>query len=184
MDNQQENKKESSGKPDKKLSRTNLTFYIIGLFLFAIALILVSYVSQVQSDKELEDLSSQLNAQQTASQGFSQKVEELQRQLDEHSRIIESVKSAYGVKTNEELLQAVEALSKQTDLKSKILQAQSALLQQNLEEASRILTEIKETYTEEERSVDSGILNAEDAEVLQELESMINHLPPESAEVE
>lgn len=182
MDNQQEHKKNNLEKPEKKLSRTNLTFYIVGLFLFAIALILVSYVSQVQSDKELEDLSSQLNEQQTASQGFSQKVEELQRQLDENSRLIELVKSAYGVKTNDELLQAVEAANKQTELKSKILQAQNAVLQQNMEEASHILTEIKEIYSEEERSVDSGILGSEDAEVLQELESMINNLPPESVE--
>lgn len=173
MDNGQEKKQDTAGKPEKKLSRTTLTFYIIGLFLFAIALILISYVSQVQSDKELENLSSQLNEQQTVSQGFSQKVEELQRQLDEQSRLIEAAKSAYDVKTNDELLEAIERIKRQDALQSKIIQAQNAAMQQNMEEAVRILEEVSQTFSEEELSVEGGILNAEDAQALQTLQKMM-----------
>ena len=36
-------------KPEKKLSRTTLTFYIVGLFSVAIALILISYIAQARA---------------------------------------------------------------------------------------------------------------------------------------
>ena len=40
-------------KPEKKLSRTTLTFYIVGLFSVAIALILISYIAQARADRIL-----------------------------------------------------------------------------------------------------------------------------------
>ena len=54
-----EKKKPEQPKPEKKLSRTTLTFYIVGLF-SAIALILISYVAQARADKQLDSLSDQL----------------------------------------------------------------------------------------------------------------------------
>ena len=39
----EQNKQPEQNKPEKKLSRTTLTFYIVGLFSVAIALILISY---------------------------------------------------------------------------------------------------------------------------------------------
>ena len=42
----EQNKQPEQNKPEKKLSRTTLTFYIVGLFSVAIALILISYVAQ------------------------------------------------------------------------------------------------------------------------------------------
>ena len=44
--NEQKNNAPEQAKPEKKLSRTTLTFYIVGLFSVAIALILISYVAQ------------------------------------------------------------------------------------------------------------------------------------------
>ena len=40
--NEQKNNAPEQAKPEKKLSRTTLTFYIVGLFSVAIALILIS----------------------------------------------------------------------------------------------------------------------------------------------
>ena len=60
----EQNKQPEQNKPEKKLSRTTLTFYIVGLFSVAIALILISYVAQSRADKQVENLSSQLTQQQ------------------------------------------------------------------------------------------------------------------------
>lgn len=76
----EQNKQPEQNKPEKKLSRTTLTFYIVGLFSVAIALILISYVAQSRADKQVENLSSQLTQQQTVAQGATQKVEDLQKQ--------------------------------------------------------------------------------------------------------
>ena len=78
----EQNKQPEQNKPEKKLSRTTLTFYIVGLFSVAIALILISYVAQSRADKQVENLSSQLTQQQTVAQGATQKVEDLQKQYD------------------------------------------------------------------------------------------------------
>ena len=59
--NEQKNNAPEQAKPEKKLSRTTLTFYIVGLFSVAIALILISYVAQARADRQVETLSSQLN---------------------------------------------------------------------------------------------------------------------------
>ena len=59
----EQNKQPEQNKPEKKLSRTTLTFYIVGLFSVAIALILISYVAQSRADKQVENLSSQLTQQ-------------------------------------------------------------------------------------------------------------------------
>ena len=64
----EQNKQPEQNKPEKKLSRTTLTFYIVGLFSVAIALILISYVAQSRADKQVENLSSQLTQQQTVAQ--------------------------------------------------------------------------------------------------------------------
>ena len=69
----EQNKQPEQNKPEKKLSRTTLTFYIVGLFSVAIALILISYVAQSRADKQVENLSSQLTQQQTVAQGATQK---------------------------------------------------------------------------------------------------------------
>ena len=59
-----EQKKTPDGpKPEKKLSRTTLTFYIIGLFTVALALILISYIAQARADRQLDTLTNQLTEQ-------------------------------------------------------------------------------------------------------------------------
>ena len=88
----EQNKQPDQNKPEKKLSRTTLTFYIVGLFSVAIALILISYVAQSRADKQVENLSSQLTQQQTVAQGATQKVEDLQKQYDIQNTALDKVR--------------------------------------------------------------------------------------------
>lgn len=88
----EQNKQPEQNKPEKKLSRTTLTFYIVGLFSVAIALILISYVAQSRADKQVENLSSQLTQQQTVAQGAIQKVEDLQKQYDIQNTALDKVR--------------------------------------------------------------------------------------------
>ena len=88
----EQNKQPEQNKPEKKLSRTTLTFYIVGLFSVAIALILISYVAQSRADKQVKNLSSQLTQQQTVAQGATQKVEDLQKQYDMQNTALDKVR--------------------------------------------------------------------------------------------
>ena len=88
----EQNKQPEQNKLEKKLSRTTLTFYIVGLFSVAIALILISYVAQSRADKQVENLSSQLTQQQTVAQGATQKVEDLQKQYDIQNTALDKVR--------------------------------------------------------------------------------------------
>lgn len=89
-----EKKMPETQKQEKKLSRTTLTFYIIGLFSVAIALILISYVAQVRSDKQLENLNTKLSEQQTVAQGATQKMEDMQKQLDAQDVALNAVRES------------------------------------------------------------------------------------------
>lgn len=51
---EQKNNAPAENKPEKKLSRTTLTFYIVGLFSVAIALILISYVAQARAYRQVD----------------------------------------------------------------------------------------------------------------------------------
>ena len=88
----EQNKQPEQNQPANKLSRTTLTFYIVGLFSVAIALILISYVAQSRADKQVENLSSQLTQQQTVAQGATQKVEDLQKQYDIQNTALDKVR--------------------------------------------------------------------------------------------
>ena len=92
----EQNNKTEQSKPEKKLSRTTLTFYIVGLFSVAIALILISYVAQARADRQVDTLTDQLSEQQTVAQGATQKVEELQTQYDELTKVVEEVRTVIG----------------------------------------------------------------------------------------
>lgn len=96
---EQQNKSE---RPEKKLSRTTLTFYIVGLCAVAIALIVISYILQARTDRQLENLSTKLSEQQSVAQGATQKMEDLQRQLDEKTSELDAVRETLGIADSEE----------------------------------------------------------------------------------
>ena len=141
--NEQKNNAPEQAKPEKKLSRTTLTFYIVGLFSVAIALILISYVAQARADRQVENLSSQLNEQQTVAQGATQKVADLQQQFDLQSSALESVRSTLGTE-----------------------QAKT-----DVEQLNYLLEGIKDAFSENQLKLreDGGVLEANDYAVYQKL---------------
>nr|WP_297175353.1 hypothetical protein [uncultured Agathobaculum sp.] len=117
----EQNNRSDQTKPEKKLSRTTLTFYIIGLFSVAIALILISYVAQARADRQLDTLTDQLTEQQTVAQGATQKMEELQIQLDEMSAELNNARRALGMEQNEQITSDAATQVISTNLAVKLL---------------------------------------------------------------
>ena len=69
-----EDKKDTVSKTDsssekRQESKKFLVFYVIGLFCVALALILLSYVSQVRADRRLNELSSSADDADKCSRG-------------------------------------------------------------------------------------------------------------------
>ena len=82
--NEQKNNAPEQAKPEKKLSRTTLTFYIVGLFSVAIALILISYVAQARADSALESVRSPLGTEQAKTDvvGATQNLRDREQMLE------------------------------------------------------------------------------------------------------
>ncbi|MDO4271036.1 MAG: hypothetical protein Q4C72_08960 [Eubacteriales bacterium] len=125
--------------PEKKLSRKTLTFYIVGLFSVAIALILISYVAQSRADKQLENLSTKLSEQQTVAQGATQKMEDLQKQLDDMSAEIAAAKQSLGVDAKDSLAESVQKLRSREQLLELLVSAEEAARADDWERLSLLL---------------------------------------------
>lgn len=122
MDEQNKTPETEEPKQEKKLSRTTLTFYIIGLFSIAIALILISYVAQSRADKQLDTLADQLSEQQSAAQGFAQKMEDMQKQLTQKTDELDAVREALGIAgTDHATAETVEGLKETQAATSEML---------------------------------------------------------------
>lgn len=98
----------------KKQSKRFLAFYIIGLFSVALVLILLSYLTQIRAEKQLNSLSDQLNQQTTVAQGATQKMEvmqktleEQQKRLEEQTKLLEDVSNAVGNPAQEQLASVI-----------------------------------------------------------------------------
>lgn len=180
----EQNKQPEQNKPEKKLSRTTLTFYIVGLFSVAIALILISYVAQSRADKQVENLSSQLTQQQTVAQGATQKMEDLQKQYDEQQQAIEGVRTALSAdKTitadeQKDIAAGVSKLTARTSALSKLAAVQNALLAENYEQANALYKELVDTFTEPVLTRTGGdetlwVLTADEAEQFKQVKQKI-----------
>ena len=180
----EQNKQPEQNKPEKKLSRTTLTFYIVGLFSVAIALILISYVAQSRADKQVENLSSQLTQQQTVAQGATQKMEDLQKQYDEQQQAIEGVRTALSAdKTltadeQKDIAAGVSKLAARTSALSKLAAVQNALLAENYEQANALYKELVDTFTEPVLTRTGGdetlwVLTADEAEQFKQVKQKI-----------
>ena len=136
--------------PEKKISRKTLTFYIIGLFSVAIALILISYIAQVRSDKQLENLSTKLNEQQTVAQDISQKMEDLQKQLEVSTKKLTDVRNAMGLKDVSEedkgTVESVQALVKSGEAVNDLLLVLEASDEDDQETAKKSFQNLQKKY--------------------------------------
>ena len=84
------NKPETAGEKQPE-SKKFLVFYVIGLFCVALALILLSYVAQVRSDRRLSELTNQLSTQTSAAEGANARVQVLQQSVEEQSKILDDL---------------------------------------------------------------------------------------------
>lgn len=145
-----EEKKKSEPKPEKKLSRTTLTFYIVGLFSVAIALILISYVAQARADRQLDTLTDQLNEQQTVAQGATQKVEDLQAQFDAQSAALDKVREVLDTELAEtDVVGATEQRMEERDVYALLARINAQLLADNPSDAKQAYDELVQKYGED-----------------------------------
>lgn len=145
-----EEKKKPEPKPEKKLSRTTLTFYIVGLFSVAIALILISYVAQARADRQLDTLTDQLNEQQTVAQGATQKVEDLQAQFDAQSAALNKVREVLDTELAEtDVVGATEQRMEEREVYALLARINAQLLADNPSDAKQAYDELVQKYGED-----------------------------------
>ena len=145
-----QNKQPEQNKPEKKLSRTTLTFYIVGLFSVAIALILISYVAQSRADKQVENLSSQLTQQQTVAQGATQKVEDLQKQYDIQNTALDKVrKTLDSEQAATDVVGATERRMEEREVYQYLAQIGVSLAAKQTADARKTCDEMLTKYSEE-----------------------------------
>ena len=146
----EQNKQPEQSKPEKKLSRTTLTFYIVGLFSVAIALILISYVAQSRADKQVENLSSQLTQQQTVAQGATQKVEDLQKQYDIQNTALDKVrKTLDSEQAATDVVGATERRMEEREVYQYLAQIGVSLAAKQTADARKTCDEMLTKYSEE-----------------------------------
>lgn len=152
----EQNKQPEQNKPEKKLSRTTLTFYIVGLFSVAIALILISYVAQSRADKQVKNLSSQLTQQQTVAQGATQKVEDLQKQYDMQNTALDKVrKTLDNEQAATDVVGATERRMEEREVYQYLAQIGVSLAAKQTADARKTYDEMLTKYSEE-RLLGSG----------------------------
>ena len=150
MDEQNNKQPAQQPKPEKKLSRTTLTFYIVGLFSVAIALILISYVAQARADRQVDTLTDQLSEQQTVAQGATQKVEELQTQYDQLTKVVEELRSVVGTdEAQTDIVAATTELAEERDVYAGLARINAQLLAGNDTDAQDAYDELVEAYGED-----------------------------------
>ena len=146
----EQNKQPEQNKPEKKLSRTTLTFYIVGLFSVAIALILISYVAQSRADKQVKNLSSQLTQQQTVAQGATQKVEDLQKQYDMQNTALDKVrKTLDNEQAATDVVGATEQRMEEREVYQYLAQIGVSLAAKQTADARKTCDEMLTKYSEE-----------------------------------
>lgn len=146
----EQNKQPEQNKPEKKLSRTTLTFYIVGLFSVAIALILISYVAQSRADKQVKNLSSQLTQQQIVAQGETQKVEDLQKQYDMQNTALDKVrKTLDSEQAATDVVGATEQRMEEREVYQYLAQIGVSLAAKQTADARKTYDEMLTKYSEE-----------------------------------
>lgn len=134
-------------------SKKYLIFYVIGLFCVALALILLSYVSQVRADRRLNELSSQLTSQTSAVEGANARVQVLQQSVEEQRKLIASQQKTLDTlyqmtdtDSTEAMLDAVKQLTAQKQALYALTMVQSEWAQGKKAEAKARMDAMVKTY--------------------------------------
>ena len=136
----EQNKQPEQNKPEKKLSRTTLTFYIVGLFSVAIALILILPGND----------SWKLTQQQTVAQGATQKVEDLQKQYDIQNTALDKVrKTLDSEQAATDVVGATEQRMEEREVYQYLAQIGVSLAAKQTADARKTCDEMLTKYSEE-----------------------------------
>lgn len=175
-----EQKKQASPKtPEKKLSRTTLTFYIIGLFSVAIALILISYVAQARADRQLDSLNDKLTEQRTVAQGATQKMEDLQRKNNLLGQELFYARAALGLDDGEPVTEdTVAAAQAKADIASLLLSAEHAARLDDRAQLAAALDALDALLEAVPADADSPLTD-EQAAIHQQLIALLQEAPDE-----
>lgn len=172
----EENNKPAEQNPCEKHqeSKKYLVFYVIGLFCVALALILLSYVSQVRADKRLSELSTQLDTQTSAVQGANARVEVLQQSVEEQTKllneqqaILDKLMKQTNTDNTDDMLAALEKLSDQKKVLYEMLLAQQELEQSRVADAKTRVDKLVTDYgLEKLNGTDTNALLKEESAAL------------------
>ena len=128
----------------RQKSRKVFVFYIVGLFIVALGLILLSYVMQAHANSQLKDLGAQLTEQTDAAAGAKARADQLQTKMDAlQKQLDESEKQA------DELQQTIDQQSKNIEALNSLWQLESAVQNEDMQEARSIIRQLDSAYTRE-----------------------------------
>lgn len=152
-------------------SKKFLVFYVIGLFCVALALILLSYIAQVRSDRRLNELTNQLTTQTSAAEGANARVQVLQQSVEEQSKVLNQLMEQTGTQTTDELIASVQKLSDQKKVLYELTMAQQEIGQNQIAQAKERIDALVSAYTLERLSG-----TAADALLTEESAALFNSL--------
>ena len=157
-------------------SKKFLVFYVIGLFCVALALILLSYIAQVRSDRRLNELTNQLSTQTSAA-------EVLQQSVEEQTKVLNQLMQQTGTENTDELLAAVEKLSDQKKVLYEMTMAQQELSQNKNAEAKERIDGLVTNYTLERLNgtAQDALLTEESAALFTALYQQTRVVPSDEA---
>lgn len=178
---EKQKKEETAQDATQKKSKRFLAVYIIGLFSIALVLILLSYLTQVRADKQLDAMNHQLSEQVSAAQGATQKmnllqetVEEQTKKLNEQQKLLEEITELtgnIGLQEESSLEAKVQLLRERYLALDSLQQVRRAMEQNNLTQAKDGIDGMIRTYTLERltngSAEDAVLLGANAAEFVQ-----------------
>lgn len=168
-------------------SKKFLVFYVIGLFCVALALILLSYVSQVRADRQLSELNNKLTTQTSAVEGAIARVQVLQQSVEEQSKLIseqqktlDALYQLTGTDSTEAMLAAVKKLSDQKAVLYQLMMVQQEWMQNKQAEARARMDKMVETYglAALNGTAQDALLNAESAALFTALYQQMETVQP------
>lgn len=149
----QEEANESTNGEPKRQSRRFLVFYIVGLFSVALVLILLSYLTQVRANKQLESLQTKVTEQTSVAQGAQQQmltlqntVQEQQKRLDDTNAAISNIREKLDVATDQKVDDAVSLLYDRYVALDALQQVRRLVEAADDVTAKELITKIVESY--------------------------------------
>lgn len=138
---------------NKKLSKRYLAFYIIGLFSVALVIILLSYLTQLQADRDLANMNSALQQKDSTMQGVQEKLVALQNtvkeqaeRLDEADKQLSGVRDALRAEEQDDLSAEVQQLVGEHDAYQQLAQLEHAAAVQDTQTAKSCIDYLERTY--------------------------------------